>query len=185
MVAALALQSMRPFSAVLPPKYDPCARSPTPREAQFPRAVAGSARSRVSRRRPSPCRRLRAPYRRAGSARRSAPPVAGVGLGHHVVEARARFPLAILYGPVDGARPRYRGSSEPCMLSAPRGRQCQQFRTQHLAVIEAEYEVRAPPSRRRQPSQACWDRPARSNAVVRGDIGHACEPKRLTGRRDA
>ena len=40
-----------------------------------------------------------------------------------------------------GARPRYFGSSEPCMLNAPERRQREDLRADHVPVINREDQV--------------------------------------------
>ena len=41
-----------------------------------------------------------------------------------------------------GARPRYFGSSEPCMFSAPRLGMSSHAAAEHVAVVEGKHEIR-------------------------------------------
>ena len=54
-----------------------------------------------------------------------------------------------------GARPRYFGSSEPCMLKAPRRGGREQRRRQHAAVVEREEEVGRERLQRARAARSC------------------------------
>ncbi len=105
--------------------------------------------------------------------------VAVVGLRLSCSAALHRFSRSpISTAQFTGARPRYFGSSDPCMLSAPMRRQREQRRPQHPPVVEREQEIGR---KRRDCAQRCPARCGSSGASRRDPVvcrrrGHRVEP---------